>query len=246
MPSRSQAERTAERYAVEYVKRLKKDVEARKLKDRAAILAKRAYTTAEYVGRLALAGKAQKILNRVAAAMRDGRLDANDLDRKKLKEIAGEALKEQKANLLMRNFLSTAYNAGYLEQGLKDRTKAYWLYKTAGDSRVRPTHAKFNNVLFEKGDPLALRIFPPNGHNCRCRMKAVSRKQAEGLMAAGQATDKMPRLKSVTYIDKATGKRIRTLEGVDPGWDGPPSDRTGDATKLLERQLQLLEKTEGV
>lgn len=248
MPARSQAERTAVRKALEFVQRTKKDVDLRKVRDRAAIIAAEQYDASRYIGRIAVAGKAQKILNRVSAAVRDGRLDANDLDRKRLREIAGEALKDYQANLLMRNALSTAYNAGYREQGLRDNTKAYWLYQTRNDAQVRPSHRRWEGLLLEKKDPLAARIFPPNGHNCRCRMRAVSRKKAAELVAAGEATMKVPKLKTVAYIDRTTGRKMRTLEGVDPGWEGAPNEKAEAYAQLLERQITLLQdwKPDGV
>lgn len=245
MATRSQAERTAVRKALTFVQGLKKDVDLRKVRDKAVIVAKDQYEAAEYIGRLAIAGKAQKILNRVSTAIRDDRVDANDLDRKKLKEIAGEALKDYKANLLMRNMLSSAYNAGYREQGLADRTKAFWLYLTMKDSQVRPSHQRWEGLLLPKDSELATRIFPPNGHNCRCRMKAVSRKTADELLAKGEATKKVPKLITQRYVDKATGKTKRTLEGVDPGWEGAPNDKAEAIAKLLEEQIAMLDSWNG-
>lgn len=241
MPTKSQALRTAERKSLEFLKRVKADVDTRKAADKARILAAAKYDASEYAARLALAGKAQKILNRVSLALRDGRLDANALDRARLREVVGEGLADYKANLLMRNTLSTAYNAGYREQGLRDRTKAFWLYQTKQDGLVRPSHRKWEGLLLKKDDPLAAQIFPPNGHNCRCKMTAVSRKTADGLLESGEATTKKPKAKYVTYVDKATGKRMRTLEGVDPGWQGAPNDSAESLAQLLERQIQLLD-----
>lgn len=241
MPTKSQALRTAERMSLAFLKRVKADVDERKAADWAKKLAATQYDAADSIGRLALAGKAQKILNRVSLALREGRLDANALDREKLRAIAGEGLADYKADLLMRNTLSTAYNAGYREQGLRDRTKHFWLYETKRDGRVRPQHAKWEGLLLEKTDPLAAQIFPPNGHNCRCKMTAVSRKTAGELVDAGQATTKKPKPKYVTYVDQATGKKLRTLEGVDPGWQGPPDDSAAAVGKLLERQIALLD-----
>lgn len=241
MPTKSQALRTAERKTLEFLRGIKADVSARKALDIARIRSAEKYDGAEYIARLALAGKAQKILNRVSAAVRDGRVDANNLDRTRLKELAGEGLKDYQANLLMRNALSTAYNAGYRQQGLADRTKAFWLYETKRDAQVRPQHKKWDGLLLDKKDPLAAQIFPPNGHNCRCRMVAVSRERAAQLVAAKEATVKKPSLKTVAYIDRVTGKTLRTLEGVDPGWQGAPDDSTEAIAALLERQLALLD-----
>lgn len=241
--TKSQALQTAERKALAFLKSVKSDVDTRKAADFAKALAATKYDDAEALARLAIAGKAQKILNRVASAAREGRIDANNLDRAKLRDIAGEALKDHQANLIMRNTLSAAYNAGYLEQGLADRTKAFWLYQTANDARVRPSHARWEGLLLEKSDPLAMQIFPPNGHNCRCVMLAVSRKVADAKIAEGTATTEKPALVYKDYADPITGEKVRTIEGVDPGWMGAPGDKAEATGKLLERALQRIQDT---
>lgn len=238
-----QAERTAARKALEFVQRVKRDVDRRKAAAYAKALAAKKYQEAEALGRLVLAGKAQKVLNRVSAAVREGRLDANALDRVRLRETMGEALTDYQANGLMRNGLSTAYNAGYYEQGMADNTKQFWLYETRLDDRVRPGHAKWEGLILAKNDPLVALIFPPGGHNCRCRMRAISRADATARIAAGTATIQKPAIKKQTYIDKRTGEKIKTIEGVDPGWMGLPSDSAETLGKLLELQMARLEAT---
>ena len=44
----------------------------------------------------------------------------------------------------------------------------YWEYKTVGDDKVRPEHAKLNGVILPANDPRWLKIWPPNGWKCRC------------------------------------------------------------------------------
>lgn len=243
MLSKADAIKAATGRAVAYVKGLKTNVADSKLKDIAAIRAKKQYETAEYVGRLAIAGKAQKVLNRVSAAVREGKLDADDLDRQKMKQLLGEALQDYKANLLMRNMLSAAYNEAYYEAGIDDENAEFFYYLTAGDSRVRPAHARWNKVLLKKTDALVKKIFPPNGHNCRCVMLAVSKQEAEQLKKAGEVNAK-PAIKYGSYKDKLTGKTIRVLEGVDPGWQGLPSTQAEKLQEMLEREITRLQNAE--
>lgn len=224
-----------------FLKTVKVNVNTRKRSDWLAKLAAEKYDSSDAIGRLALAGKAQRILNRIGAAVRDGRLDANDLDRKKLREIAGQGLTDQKANLMMRNTLSTGYNAGFRQQGMADDGVEYWHYQTAGDHAVRPEHRKFDGLILAKDDPLAAKIFPPNDHNCRCTMDGISKAEAEKLVAEGKGTMDIPNFKTVTYIDKVTGAKLETIEGVGPGFIGPPDDSAEAVALLLERQIKQLE-----
>lgn len=229
---------TARRYSNAFLKSLKVDVDDRKLQDRLAILASEKYELSEYAARIAVANKTQKVLNRIGRALREGQLDATDLDVEKLRGIVGNGLTEQKARLLMRNTLSTAYNAGYRAQGLADKTRAFWLYETRGDERVRQDHARWHMLLLPKLSALAARIFPPNGHNCRCKMTAVSRADAERLIENGQAHTNVPELAEKTYVDTVTGKTMKTLVGVDPGWIGPPDDSEKAWAAQLERAIK--------
>ena len=52
---------------------------------------------------------------------------------------------------------------------LQDNTERYWLqYRTAGDEKVRASHAQLNNTTLPKDDPFWFSYYPPNGWRCRC------------------------------------------------------------------------------
>ncbi len=69
-----------------------------------------------------------------------------------------------------------AYSAGRLEQ-MKEpslmEALPYWQYWTAGDLRVRPAHAALDGFCARAIDPVWMRIYPPNGFNCRCSVIPV-------------------------------------------------------------------------
>ena len=44
----------------------------------------------------------------------------------------------------------------------------YWEYKTVGDEHVRHSHQLLEGLILPANDPRWLKIFPPNGWNCRC------------------------------------------------------------------------------
>lgn len=46
-------------------------------------------------------------------------------------------------------------------------------YRTAGDNRVRDSHAKLSGTTLPKGDPFWDSYYPPNGWNCRCTVVEV-------------------------------------------------------------------------
>lgn len=224
-----------------FLKRVKVDIRDRKVADARKVLASEVYDAAGYAARLALAGKAQRILNRIALAQREGRLSPTDRDIEKVRAIAGEALSDWKARLMMRNMLATSFYAGIYEEGMGNRTKLYAFYETMADSRVRPLHRRWHRLLLPKSHRLVRQIMPPNGHNCRCRMTFKSAAEAARLIRDG-ATTRAPKVQVQEYIDRATGERLKTIEGVDPGWLGEPSVKAEKVAKLFERSLRLLEK----
>lgn len=107
---------------------------------------------------------------------------------------------------IVRNNVSTSYAKGKLD-AMSDpdvmMLRPFWQYWSAGDSRVRPAHVALHGKVFEAGSEEALYYTPPLGHNCRCSVTTLSRRQLEkrGLLVSG-------------YIDD-----------VDPdkGWEAPPA-----------------------
>lgn len=49
----------------------------------------------------------------------------------------------------------------------------YWQYVTAEDEHVRRSHQPLHGIILHYTDPRWQQLFPPNGWNCRCRVKAV-------------------------------------------------------------------------
>lgn len=48
------------------------------------------------------------------------------------------------------------------------RTLSFLEYQTAGDSRVRPTHASLDGIIRKVDDTFWSQYYPPNGWRCRC------------------------------------------------------------------------------
>lgn len=54
-----------------------------------------------------------------------------------------------------------------------DSDRYYLQYRTAGDNRVRDTHAKLHGTTLPKSDPFWDFYYAPNGWNCRCTVVEV-------------------------------------------------------------------------
>src|SRR5450830_2183034 len=75
--------------------------------------------------------------------------------------------------------LQTAYMAGRYQQmmantGSGPGKRNWWMYEAVMDKRTRPSHAALNGKVFRFDDPIWDYIYPPNGFNCRCRVRPLS------------------------------------------------------------------------
>ena len=67
--------------------------------------------------------------------------------------------------------MQRAFARGRYDQMKEPAVKAVlpvWQYWTVGDDRVRPEHRVLHGFAAHADDPVWLKIYPPNGFNCRC------------------------------------------------------------------------------
>ncbi len=72
---------------------------------------------------------------------------------------------------LYRTQVQTAYSAGQWNANQDPVIQEIlwgYVYTTAGDDRVRPTHAAMDGTRAAKDNPIWQEWFPPCGYNCRC------------------------------------------------------------------------------
>jgi SPP1 gp7 family putative phage head morphogenesis protein len=114
--------------------------------------------------------------------------------------------------------LRTARMAGRWEQyqRVKDR-RPYLQYQTAGDARVRPEHAAWDDWVLPIDSPWWDTHYPPNGWGCRCTTRSLSQRQLE---REGKAVTPEPTVERAERVNPDTGEVFPpTPEGIDTGWD---------------------------
>lgn len=86
-------------------------------------------------------------------------------------------------NTIYRTNLQSSYQCGRYQQmtdvsdGAGGKIKSqykYWQYLAVMDSKTRPWHAALNGKIFRQDDPIWQKIYPPNGFNCRCTVRALT------------------------------------------------------------------------
>lgn len=127
--------------------------------------------------------------------------------------------------------MATAYAAGhYREQIENAEAQPYWMYVAVMDSRTRPGHAALNGKTLRHDDPFWSSFYPPNGWNCRCRVRALTPERVRRKGIQVETSDGLVSHEDVPvsrdgrtarmaiYNDPKTGVRVQT----DPGWAHNP------------------------
>lgn len=110
-------------------------------------------------------------------------------------------------------------------------TRPYLMYVAIMDAQTRPAHAAMNGRVFRIDDPIWQSCYPPNGFNCRCRVRALSERdiEAKGIKVAESGDD----LKEFTDNDTRYGEVERvSYKGPgmqkafapDVGWNYNPGE----------------------
>ena len=135
------------------------------------------------------------------------------------------------------NMRSTFGAARQRQQMENVESRPFWMYDARNDSRVRPSHAAMDGRVFRADDPIWKTHYPPNGWNCRCRVRALTAAQvrARGLRVSDSA-GALEAVQQEVGVDKRTGEvivkpgtayRFRAGGEVhvmtpDPGWGSAP------------------------
>ena len=114
--------------------------------------------------------------------------------------------------------LRTAHAAGAWQQAQETNdSRPYLQYMTAGDGRVRPQHAAWDEKVFPIDSPWWNTHYPPNGWGCRCTTRTLSQRQME---SEGFTVSEPPPLDLTERINVNSGEVYGEVpKGIDPGWD---------------------------
>jgi SPP1 gp7 family putative phage head morphogenesis protein len=128
--------------------------------------------------------------------------------------------------------LQTAYMAGRYKQMMESAdSHPYWQYVSVLDGRTRPLHRAMNGRVFRYDDALWGTHFPPNGFNCRCRVRPLTAAQVEetGISvdsSEGRLIDReIPMREGSTVTVKALRVKVDgqdKLFAPDAGWSYNP------------------------
>lgn len=101
----------------------------------------------------------------------------------------------------------------------RKRTHPYLVYELGPSKEHRLQHTKWAGITLPTDDPWWQTHFPPNGWGCKCRVRAVSKREYERLVATGNYSTQAPKVDMKEWVNKRTGGVEKVPVGIDPGWD---------------------------
>lgn len=146
--------------------------------------------------------------------------------------LPGKGITPRRLETIFRTNVQGAYMAGRYK-GMVEASDShpYWMYVAVMDGRTRPAHQRLNGRVFRWDDPVWDVIYPPNGYNCRCRVRALS---AGDLRRKGLALSESAGLIDTVNVDLGKRGGVIPVRGLrdpatgqrfapDPGFDHNPS-----------------------
>lgn len=177
-------------------------------KSQAAAFTVSGYTAAEIL---------QEFLASLEKAVEEGKTKAAYREEMNhfLNDHGYEGINPWKSDTIFRTNIQTAFNAGhYKSMTIASSLRPYWCYMTAGDGRVRDTHAVMHGRVYRADDPIWNVWFPPNGFKCRCTVVSYTEAQVERY---GLKVENKPPIN----IDYETGEIVTRYP--DKGFSGNPA-----------------------
>lgn len=135
--------------------------------------------------------------------------------------------REWRTAVIFNTNLSTAYAAGQHKQMTSPavlKARPFWRYVPSSSASPRAEHAGWYNIILPADHPWWNTHRPPNGWGCKCGLvnhsaREVERLKKEEVDGEYPVKTKAPKQEYWEWEDKATGKKHKIPEGIDPGWD---------------------------
>ncbi len=174
-------------------------------------------------------------------------------------EVLGKGLTPYRLKTIYQTNMQTAYMAGRYQSMMENvQDRPLWEYVAILDGRTRPNHRALDGKVFRYDDPFWDSFYPPNGFNCRCRVRARDKEEmrANNLYLSngyGRMEDVQvpvsPRRSTETvkvtgYREPVTGKLFKP----DAGWSyhvgkAPASNLNQAATQKLTSAPEAVQKS---
>lgn len=127
--------------------------------------------------------------------------------------LEGKKLTPRRLKTIFETNMQAAYNAGRYEEQLANAEFRPYLERVAVmDTHTRPVHARLNGYTARIDDPVWRFMYPPDGHGCRCRVRARSQADIDRLKITVQHSE-------IIEVEQAWGPNdSRMVKAIN--WNG--------------------------
>ena len=94
----------------------------------------------------------------------------------------------------------------------------YLLYELGPSENHRPHHVAQEGIILPVDDPFWQVWYPPNGWGCKCRVRQITRREAQRRGGVSERPEDILR----DWVNRRTGEVKRIPVGIDPGWERNP------------------------
>ena len=121
-----------------------------------------------------------------------------------------------------RTYMRTVRAARRWERALRSSgTLPYLVYSLGPSTEYCREHVAWDGLILPVDAAFWNTHAPPNGWDCKCRIRSVTRRERERLLRRDPDRYKAeePEIRYVQWENPATGETQEVAEGIDPGWD---------------------------
>lgn len=115
----------------------------------------------------------------------------------------------------------------------------FLLYVRTTSAEPREEHLGWVGIILPVDHPFWQTHFPPNGWNCKCSVRQLTRREAERLLREpGYTDDPGDFTAATTFVNRRTGEVSKVPIGIDPGWGTNPGlSRARTLVESLQARL---------
>jgi hypothetical protein len=119
------------------------------------------------------------------------------------------------------------------------RALPYLLYVRTVSAEPRQEHLAWSGTILPVDHPFWKTHFPPNGWGCKCAVRAVTAREAEGLARREGYSTEAPPTPTEPFVNRRTGELANVPAGIDPGWQTNPGlARARTLTRALQDKME--------
>jgi Phage Mu protein F like protein len=113
------------------------------------------------------------------------------------------------------------------------------LYVQTTSADPREEHRQWWGLILPVDHPFWRSHFPPNGWGCKCAVRAVTKREAEGYRGQKNYSFEAPTIETERFVNRRTGEVTAVPVGIDPGWHTNPGlSRARTLTRSLVEKIE--------